>query len=199
MSIDPVSANRQQQFQQVRDDFSSLSQALSNGNLTAAQKAYASIQQDQQNGPQPPANSPIASAFNQLGQALQSGDLAGAQQAFANIQSQFQNKRAGRGGHHGGGGAAPSDDGSDSSDPSSVLSSSDSSDKTVSSEVTTTNADGTLTVTTTYSDGTTSTSQEPNPTPTVSKNPLDGSNSGQLSVLLNAQETATQQSQQTAS
>ena len=170
-----------QQFQQVRNDFQSLQQALSQGDLTAAQQAYSAIQTDQ-GGRQPPANSPLANDFNAIGQALQSGDLTGAQKAFASLQSDFQSVRASRGGgrHRGGGhGGGGSDDGDDSS--------SSNASKTVTNEVTATNADGTQTVTTTYSDGSTSTQTQPNPNPTVSQNPL-AANGGQLSVLLTAQE-----------
>jgi len=182
MSISPINGAPPppQQFQQVRNDFQSLQQALSQGDLTAAQQAFTQIQTDQ-GGRQPPANSPLASDFNALGQALQSGDLTGAQKAFASLQSDAQTLRASRGGghrrgHHGGGNDGDGDDGSSSS----------SSSKTVTNEVTTTNADGTQTVTTTYSDGSTSTQTQPNPNP-VSQNPL-AANGGQLSVLLTAQE-----------
>jgi hypothetical protein len=186
MSIDAISANRQQ-FQQARDNYQTLAQALQNGNLTAAQKAYGSIQQEQQNGgPQPPADSPIATAFNDLGQALQSGDLSGAQQAFSSLQDAFQSLRK-SGGHHGPHGSHAPDDDQDSSD---AATSTDNAQKTVASEVTTTNANGTLTVTTTYTDGSTSSTTEPNPNPTVSKSALFSANSGQLAVLLNAQESA---------
>jgi hypothetical protein len=191
MSVDSISSasGQQQQFQQIRSDYQSLSQALSNGNLSAAQKAYDSITQDQQNGPQPPANSPIATAFANLGQALQSGDLSGAQQAFSSLQSDFQSLRQAHGAHRGGGGAKGAG-GGDDGDSADASSSTDNSSKTIANEVTTTNANGTITITTTYTDGTTSSETEPNPTPVTAKSALDGSNSAQMSVLLNAQETA---------
>jgi hypothetical protein len=188
MSVSAVSgSSNQQQFQQIRTDYQNLASALQAGNLSAAQNAYNSISQDQQNGPQPPANSPAAQAFASLGQALQSGDLSGAQQAFSSLQTDMQAARqshGAHGAHHGGGGDSDSDS----------TSSTDNADKTITNEVTTTNANGTITVTTTYSDGTTSSVTEPNPTPAVSKSALDSSNSGQMSVLLTAQQQANQNS-----
>jgi len=82
------------QWSQAGNPFQQLSQALASGNLSAAQQAYAAIQQ---NAPQGAAaqngqGSTQQNAFAALGQALQAGDLAAAQQAFAQLQ------RAG--GHH---------------------------------------------------------------------------------------------------
>ena len=192
MSIDAISgsnaASAYSPYRQTRTDFQSLSQALQSGNLSAAQSAYAALQQDQQNGPQPPANSPLANDFNALGQALQSGDLSGAQQSLAAVKSDFQSLRQARGGHRGGhkGGG-----GGDGDDPASALdgSSSSNASKTVATETTTTNPDGTITVTTTYTDGTTSSSIEQNPSPQTSLSPL-APNRGQWATLLAAQEQA---------
>ena len=187
MSVSAVSGSANpQQFQQIRTDYQNLAQALQAGNLGAAQNAYSAVAQDQQNGPQPPANSPVAQAFASLGQALQSGDLAGAQQAFSSLQADMQAMRqshGARGAHQHGGGNDDSTDGT---------SSTNNADKTIANEVTSTNANGTITVTTTYTDGTTSSVTEPNPAPTVSKGALDSSNSGQLAVLLNAQQQSSQ-------
>jgi hypothetical protein len=184
MPIDAISSTNQQQFQQTRTDYQALAQALNAGNLSAAQKAYDSLQQDQQNGPQPPAGSQVANDFSALGQALQSGDLSGAQGAFSSLQTDMQSaRRAHRGGgHHGGGGG-----GQDVDPDSSSASSTDNSQKTIANEVTTQNANGTVTITTTYTDGTTSTQTNPNPNPVVPGSPL-ATNSAQLSVLLGAQQ-----------
>lgn len=182
MTVSSVSAtSAAQPWQQVRNDYQTLSQALAQGDVTAAQKAYASIQQDQQNGPQPPASSPAAQDFTALGQALRNGDLDAAKQAFSSLQTDFQNLRQARragGGHHGGKGAGGGDDnGADAS-----------ADKTIASQVTATNANGTLTVTITYTDGSTSSRIQPNPAPAVSQSLLAAGNSGQLAALLSAQE-----------
>lgn len=185
MPIDSISAtNGSSHWQQVRNDFQTLAQSLQSGNVQSAQKAYDAIQKDQQNGPQPPANSPIAQAFTQLGQALQSGDIAGAQQAFSSFQNAVKDARQAHGGRGPKGDGAPPVEDSSSND-------SDSSDatKTVSNETTVANADGTITVTTTYSDGSKSTETKTKPTPVVSQNPL-AANAQQLATLLNAQEQA---------
>ncbi len=178
MPIDPVSKTPQQ-FQQVRSDFQSLQQALKAGNLAGAQKAYASLQSDSANGPQPPAGSAAANYIEELGDALDAGDLSGAQDAFSSLQTEFQNARQARGPH------GPPPDGGGDKDSSN----SDNSQKTIASQVATTNANGTVTVTITYTDGSTSTKNEPNPNPLVSGN-AQPSNSRALSVLLDAQQQA---------
>ena len=187
MPIDSISAtNNKAHWQQVRNDFQTIAQSLQSGNVQVAQKAYALIQQDQQNGPQPPADSQAAQAFAQLGQALQSGDIAGAQQALSAFQSTIKNARQARGGCGPHGGGVPAVDGDDASGDS------DSADatKTVSNEATVQNPDGTTTVTTTYSDGSTSTETKAKPAPpVVSQRPL-AANAQQLAALLNAQEQA---------
>jgi hypothetical protein len=72
-------------WQQQRQNFKDLSQALQAGDLGTAQKAFASLAANSPNASNP--NSPLG----RLGQALQSGDLAAAQQAFASMHA---------GGHH---------------------------------------------------------------------------------------------------
>jgi hypothetical protein len=180
MDINATSGTPQGGYQKVKNDFQALSQALASGNLASAQKAYASIQDDQKNGPQPPANSPIANDFAALGDALKSGDIAGAQQAFSSLQTDVQTARQSqvRGGHGGGpgGGGGGGSQGTDNSQ------------KTVASQVSTTNANGTITVTIIYTDGTTSATTQPNPNPVVSSSPLTSNNPGQLATLLTAQE-----------
>lgn len=69
-------------WQQQRQDFNQLSQALKSGNLDAAKQAFSSLS----------AKSPTAAAdpnslLGKLGQALQSGDIGAAQQAFASLRS----------------------------------------------------------------------------------------------------------------
>jgi hypothetical protein len=184
MSVSSISGSSQNPYLQIKSDFQTLSQALKSGDLDAAQQAYSAIQQDQQSS-QHPINSQLSADFTALGNALQSGDLAGAQQAFSSLQSNAQALRQSRGGkgHH--------DHASSGGDQDDSSSSTSDAQKTVADEVSTTNADGTITVTTTYTDGTTSATTEPNPNPVVSQSPLSTSNAGQLSVLLNAQEQAT--------
>lgn len=75
-------------YQQWRQSFEALAQALQSNNLTGAQQAYASLVQSTPGGAIP-LNSPLA----QIGQALQSNDLSSAQKAYAALQ-------AGRHTHH---------------------------------------------------------------------------------------------------
>ena len=185
MPIDAISQATQAGAPPPKNDFLALSQALKNGNLAAAQKAYASIENAQKNGgPKPPADSAIAKDFAALGDALDSGDVDGAKAAFTALQNDFQALRAEGGGPPpgAGGGGKGKDDSSDSTDNS---------QKTIESQVSATNANGTVTVTITYTDGSTSTRTDPNPNPVVSQSPLTADNSGQLAALLNAQEQTT--------
>ncbi|MFZ0796495.1 MAG: hypothetical protein WCA13_19145 [Terriglobales bacterium] len=97
--------NNFQQFQQV---FQQLGKDLQSGNLSAAQAAFATLQQLQ---PQSNAtssasshsNNPIAQAFSQLSTDLQSGNLSAAQQDYTTIEQAFQTQAAqsqATGGHH---------------------------------------------------------------------------------------------------
>jgi hypothetical protein len=105
MSVSGVSGGyssfQNNNFQTIKNDFSTLSQALQSGDLSSAQKAFADIEKNMSNGPaqnsQGTQNSQRTDAFNALGQALKSGDLAGAQKAFASLQ---QSAGAHHGGHH---------------------------------------------------------------------------------------------------
>jgi len=84
-------------------DFAALDQALQQGDLTGAQQAFATLQQDvpwvgravtgqSTQGPNGPG--PLTSALQALGGALKSGDVAAAQKAFAALAQAH-------GGHHG--------------------------------------------------------------------------------------------------
>ncbi|HEU5406807.1 MAG TPA: hypothetical protein VFU48_03510 [Nitrospira sp.] len=84
----PYQADALNTYQQRRQSFEALAQALQSNDLNAAQQAYASLVQNTPGGAIPP-NSPLA----QIGQALQSNDLPAAQNAFATLQ-------AGRHKHH---------------------------------------------------------------------------------------------------
>jgi len=87
-------------YQQLHDfrverkaDLKQLSEALSSGDLNAAQQAYDTLVQLGEQGPfanaEPFHRADRAQAFEAIGQALQTGDLAGAQQAFAALESTF--------------------------------------------------------------------------------------------------------------
>jgi DNA-binding FadR family transcriptional regulator len=108
MSISALSFNlindlsqqqRQNPFQQLRQDFSQLSSALQSGDLSGAQSAYSSLQkllQSRQNSAATPgSNVPntIQTDFAALGQALQSGDVNQARSAFSQLRSDLQARR----------------------------------------------------------------------------------------------------------
>jgi len=69
-------------WQQRKQQFQDLSQALQSNNLDAAKAAFAKISSADPKAASNP-NSPLA----QLGKALQGGDLAGAQQVMASMAS----------------------------------------------------------------------------------------------------------------
>jgi len=79
--------------------FQDLDNALQSGNLTAAQNAFAALQQllpnsptgnQTQNGQQGSNQNPFATDLDAVGQALQSGKLSGAQKAFAKLKQDMQ-------------------------------------------------------------------------------------------------------------
>ena len=89
----------------IAQAFAQLAQDLQSGNLSAAQKDFATIQQDMQSASAVHGHhhhhhsessqssnqeNPIEQTFAQLGQDLQSGNLSAAQQDFASLQQQFQ-------------------------------------------------------------------------------------------------------------
>jgi hypothetical protein len=92
--LNVTSATGTPQWSQANNPFQQLSQALASGNLSAAQQAFAAIQQNAPQGStaQNGQGSTLQNAFTALGQALQSGNLAAAQQAFTQLQQ--------AGGHH---------------------------------------------------------------------------------------------------
>jgi outer membrane protein assembly factor BamD (BamD/ComL family) len=87
----------QGQWGQTNNAFQQLSQALSSGNLSSAQSAFATLQQNAPQGAnaQNSQSSSTQSPFAALSSALQSGNLASAQQAFAQLQ-----QTAGQHHHH---------------------------------------------------------------------------------------------------
>ncbi len=107
-------------FQQVRKDFAALKSSLNSNDLTGAQNAFATLQQDMQSiaqsqgTQQTGASSPFNTDLSAIGSALQNGDLTGAQSAFQKLQSDMQQARQTQGSqqpqkahhhhhHHGGG------------------------------------------------------------------------------------------------
>jgi hypothetical protein len=99
-AVNSASINQQlqQYFQTRQSDLRQLGQALSSGNLTAAQTQFNNITALGESGPFAGGNAFKITGrqddFSALGQALQSGNLAGAQQAFGALASTF--KRGGQ-------------------------------------------------------------------------------------------------------
>jgi hypothetical protein len=96
-AISSFSASQTSNYQNDRQAFSQLINALQSGNLSAAQNAYNTLA----SSPAAQGNGPFAQALQQIGQDLQSGDLGDAQQALASLQQQQQ--AHGHHHHHGGG------------------------------------------------------------------------------------------------
>ena len=109
----PTSLNS---FSQIVQDFNSIGTALQSGNLSTAQSALATFQQDLQNNSQTSTTQPFGNNsqantdYQSLTSALQSGDLSGAQKAFSSLQTDLQGAGAGKAHkghhHHGSGGGA---------------------------------------------------------------------------------------------
>jgi len=110
MSIDAISSNpyqtneTQANYQQMRNYFEQLGQALQSGDLSGAQNAFSSLQQqlpsssvNQSQTTQQNSQSTFTTDMNALGQALQSGDLSKAQDVFSKLQ---QDMKAVQNGHH---------------------------------------------------------------------------------------------------
>ena len=108
MSVSAISSSSgltstawQNQIGQVQSDFQALGKALQSGSLTAAQQAYATLQQDLP-ASQSSSSATSSNPLSAVGQALQSGNLTAAQQAFAALKGHHH------GHHHHGGGSAVS-------------------------------------------------------------------------------------------
>jgi hypothetical protein len=100
MSVSSISSSAnvyQNQFQQIKKDFSTLQTDLSAGSLGGAQQAYASLMQDLQSaqqtegGQQAAGSSQISNDLAAVGSALQSGNVSSAQSAFATLTQDLQN------------------------------------------------------------------------------------------------------------
>ncbi len=96
------------EYQQRRQDFKALQNALQQGDLSGAQSAFASLQSNISGLSKPQNSSSNANSqqnqakqdFQALQTALQSGDLTSAQKAFATLQQDMKTARASRGHHH---------------------------------------------------------------------------------------------------
>lgn len=72
-------------------DLAAIGKALDSGNLSAAQKAFAALQQDLGNSDGQSTTSTPGTDLTALSTSLQSNDLTGAQNAFATLMQDLQN------------------------------------------------------------------------------------------------------------
>ena len=110
-AISPFSASQTSNYQNYRQAFSQLANALQSGDLDAAKSAYDTLK----SSPAAQGSGPFAQALQQIGNALDSNDLDGAQKALATLQQ--QQRAHGHHHHHGG---VSSQNSTDSSGPSGV-------------------------------------------------------------------------------
>ena len=73
-------------------DLAALGGALQSGDLTGAQNAFATLQQDMGNSSGQTTTATPGMDLTSLGNALQSGDLTGARNAFATLMQDLQNR-----------------------------------------------------------------------------------------------------------
>jgi hypothetical protein len=98
-AISSFSASQVTNFQQYRQAFSQLTNALQSGDMTAAQNAYNTLS----SSPMAQGNGPFAQALQQIGKDLQANDLSDAQNTLAQLQQQQQAHRGHHHHHHHGG------------------------------------------------------------------------------------------------
>ena len=110
-AISPFSASQSSNYQNYRQAFSQLANALQSGDLDAAKSAYDTLK----SSPAAQGTGPFAQALQQNGNALDSNDLDGAQKALATLQQQQRTH-----GHHHHHGGVSSQNSTDSSGPSGV-------------------------------------------------------------------------------
>jgi len=114
----PYQTSNQSGMGQIVQDFNSIGSALQSGNVSDAQTALSSFQQDLQSNPQLSSSQPFGdnsqanTKYQGLVSSLQSGNLSSAQKAFSTLQTyleaaQTSSKSTHKGHrHHGSGGAS---------------------------------------------------------------------------------------------
>lgn len=93
-NADAVGADDRRRFEmrcRRRQLFAALARSLNAGDLSGAQKAYASLSEFPRFGNNP--SGPFAQTMSQIGQALQNGDLSGAQQALSSLRQRGRGDR----------------------------------------------------------------------------------------------------------
>jgi hypothetical protein len=106
---DPLLSSWQTQNQQQQQYWTQLAQSLQSGNLSAAQQAFAGLQQNNTVSKQAVSTTQTSQAtqatqlstdMKALGTALQSGNLSAAQSAFSKVQQDMQGAQKGHHHHH---------------------------------------------------------------------------------------------------
>ena len=109
----PYQATNQSSFAQFIKDFKAIGSALQSGDVSSAQSALATFQQDLQGNSQASATQPFGknshanTDYQSLTSALQSGDLAAAQKAFASLQTDLKAAHKTHHHHHHGSSTTP--------------------------------------------------------------------------------------------
>jgi outer membrane protein assembly factor BamD (BamD/ComL family) len=98
-SLQSGSASAQTNYQNFQQEFQQLGQALSSGNLSAAQADFAAMQPQGASSAQS-TSSPVATAMKQLATDLQSGNLTAAQQDYSTVKQDLQSSGGGHSHHH---------------------------------------------------------------------------------------------------
>src|ERR1700722_19263518 len=107
-TTNPYQTTNQNDMAQILQDFGAIGGALQSGDLSTAQSALATFQQDLQGNSQTASSQPFGSNtqantdYKSLVSTLQNGDLSGAQKAFTSLQTDLQGGGVGktRGHHH---------------------------------------------------------------------------------------------------
>jgi hypothetical protein len=91
---------------QLAQNFQAIGSALQSGNLTSAQSALATFEQNLQASSQSSPNQPFGkngeanTDFQAMAGALKSGNLSSAQQAYTSLQSDLKGAQSAHQGHH---------------------------------------------------------------------------------------------------
>jgi predicted RNA methylase len=105
-TTNPYQATNLNAFTQFVNDFNAIGSALQSGNLSDAQSALATFQQDLPGNSQTSTNPPFGNNsqantdYQSLVSALKSGNLSDAQKAYASLQNDLQGTEAGKSHRH---------------------------------------------------------------------------------------------------
>ncbi len=109
-TTNPFQMVNQNSVNQFITDFNAIGSALQSGDISSAQGALATFQQDLPANSSTSTNQPFGSNtkantdYQSLVSALKNGDVTGAQKAFTNLQTDLKTAHKGRHHHHHGSG-----------------------------------------------------------------------------------------------